>query len=125
MIHIVKLRERKKMYQHLTLEQIKSFLKHTRQDILVTKINRNIVASEFHLIGIIEILKTIKSTDLNSLILSSTEYFWLNNPNVDVLMFASMLALGLTWYYYQNELTDLYETINELNLEKDKKVFIK
>ena len=113
------------MYQHLTLEQIKKFLKHTRQYILVTKINRNIVASEFHLIGIIEILKTIKSTDLNSLILSSTEYFWLNNPNVDVLMFASMLALGLTWYYYQNELTDLYETINELNLEKDKKVFIK
>ncbi len=113
------------MYQHLTLEQIKTFLKHTKQDIIITKINRNIVASEFHLIGIVEILKTLNTLNLNGISLSSDQYFWLKNPNVDILAFASMIVLGAIWHSYQNSLNDLYEIEDELNLEKDKKVFVK
>ncbi len=68
------------MYQNMTLEQIKLFLKHTKLDIMVTKICRNIVVSEFHLIGIIEVFKTIQSLDLNSITLSPAESFWLKKP---------------------------------------------
>ena len=112
------------MYQNMTLEQIKLFLKHTKQDIIVTKLNRNIVASEFHLIGAIEVFKAIQSLDLNNITLSPAESFWLKNPNVDILMFSIMTALGIMWYSYQNSLNNLYETEIDLKSEKDKKVLL-
>lgn len=83
------------MYQSLNLEEIKKFLKHTKQDIIITKLNRNIVASEFHLIGILELLKTYESLKINGLTLSTEQYFWLKNSNVDILMFSIMVALGI------------------------------
>lgn len=108
------------MYQSLNLEEIKKFLKHTKQDIIITKLNRNIVASEFHLIGILELLKTYESLKINGLTLSTEQYFWLKNSNVDILMFSIMAALGIMWYSYQNNLNDLYETKEDLQIEHDK-----
>lgn len=114
------------MYQNMTLEQIKLFLKYTKQDIIITKISRNIVACEFHIIGVIEVLKSaypfFTKDNLPSFY---EEAFWLKNPNIDSLLFASMAVLGAIWYSYQNSLNDLYETMDELNLEKDKKAFVK
>ncbi|MCI8777601.1 MAG: hypothetical protein HFI87_00390 [Bacilli bacterium] len=108
------------MYQSLNLEEIKKFLKHTKQDIIITKLNRNIVASEFHLIGILELLKTYESLKINGLTLSTEQYFWLKNSNVDILMFSIMAALGIMWYSYQNNLNDLYEIREDLQIEHDK-----
>lgn len=108
------------MYQDLNLEEIKKFLKHTKQDIIITKLNRNIVASEFHFMGLTELLKTYYSLKINNLTLTNDQYFWLKNTNADILMFAIMASLGIMWYYYQNNLNDLYETKEDLQLECDK-----
>lgn len=108
------------MYQSLNLEEIKKFLKHTKQDIIITKLNRNIVASEFHLIGILELLKTYESLKINGLTLSTEQYFWLKNSNIDILMLSIMVVLGIMWYSYQNNLNDLYEIREDLQIEHDK-----
>lgn len=113
------------MYQNMNLEQIKTFLKHVRQDIIVTKITRNIIVGEYHAVGIMEIFKTVKALELNSLSLSSIQYFWLKDSTSDILIFLCMLSLGMAWYSYQINLNDLYETEKELGLEQNKRFFLK
>lgn len=112
------------MYRNLNLEEIKNFLKHIKQDIMITKINRNIVFGEFNIIGIVEFLKTYKSLQLNGLTLSLDQYFWLKNPNVDILIFSIMIALGIMCYSYQNDLNDLYEMKEDLQIECDKRFIL-
>ena len=114
------------MYNKLTLEQLKLSLEHTKKDIIITKICRNIVAGEFHdLIGI-EIYKLIYEYFIrNPKTLPREIQFWFND-NIDIAIIALIGLLGITWVCYQNSLNDLFEIHDELYLEqKQRTKFIK